>query len=316
MKLILSAVFAIVVAASAAGCGPAGDGALEQGTGNSREPAAQPSTPYAGTAPATGQAAPVAPPSGNDATPPPGVASADAKTFFVQKVYQSLENTCGACHNAPGSAGAPGYLSATSASDAYASVEARGYIVPNSMLLKKGQHEGPPLTSDQVGLVTQWLALEAQVRGNQAPVNLLSKLGKCLNKTLFDAIGIDKLQTIPRKGENPDRCTGCNNTPCMSCHESGEYAMYSNSGGLGMATFSALQSNATSPEGIYIISKYITTNGTQLVPSTAIPEKATLTAGGAPYSHPMFTISPEAAQAITDFANDAIAKYDAKQCGQ
>src|SRR5262245_13510674 len=99
-------------------------------------------------------------------------------------------STCGACHAPPGSAGAPTYLSRVSATDAYTSIEARGYIVSNSMLLRKGQHDGPPLTVDQVTIVTTWIQLEMEVRGSQAPVNLLDKLGNCLDQTLFQAINL------------------------------------------------------------------------------------------------------------------------------
>jgi hypothetical protein len=215
--------------------------------------------------------------------------------------------------------GAPGYLSSTSASDAYSTIEARGYIVPDSMLLKKGAHEGPALTSDQITIVSQWLQLETQVRGSAAPVNILAKLGSCVDATLFNAIQLQNLRTTPRttpQAENPNNCTGCNNAPCQTCHESGEYAMYSNFGKLGTDTLPALQANATSPEGIYIISKYIGTNGTTLIPGNGIQDKAKVTQAGPRYSHPMFTISTTMDTAITAFANDIITKYNAKQCGQ
>jgi hypothetical protein len=186
------------------------------------------------------------------------------------------------------------------------------------MLLKKGPHEGPALTAAQVTLLTTWLNKEVAVRGSQAPVNLFAKLGNCLDQTKFNAIGIGQLRTVPRQGENANTCTGCNNASCQKCHESGEFAMYSNNGGLNpqVATFPELQNNATSPEGIYIISKYITTSGTQLLPSTAIQDKANVVKTGTPYSHPLFTLSATSAQAITDFANDAIGKYNNKLCGQ
>jgi hypothetical protein len=258
----------------------------------------------------------VAPPLPGDNTPPPGVTDNAAKTFFVQKVYPSIETTCGSCHAPPGSAGAPVYLSATSASDAYTNIEARGYIIPSSMLLKKGAHEGPALTVDQSNLVTQWLQLEQQVRGSQAPVDLLAKLGNCLDQTKFNAIGLQNLRTIKRTNENANNCTGCNQAPCQACHQQGEYAMYSNFSQLGTDTFPALQANATSPEGVFIVSKYITTNGTQLVPSTALQDKAKATSTGVAYSHPMFQVSTTMEQAIVAFANDAITKYNAKTCGQ
>jgi hypothetical protein len=92
--------------------------------------------------------------------------------------------------------------------------------------------------------------------------------------------------------------------------------MHSNFSKLGTDTLPALQANGTSPEGIYLISKYVTTNGTQLVPSTAIADKATVTQSGPAYSHPMFTVDATMSAAITAFANDIVTKYNAKTCGQ
>jgi hypothetical protein len=121
---------------------------------------------------------------------------------------------------------------------------------------------------------------------------------------------------VPRTNENPNRCTGCDNEPCQVCHESGEYGMHSNFGNLGTPTLTALQGNGMSPQGTYLIQKYVTTNGTSLVPSTQIMDKATATQAGPNYSHPMFTITPAMQTAITAFANDIITKYNAKTCGQ
>lgn len=261
--------------------------------------------------------APAATPSPSDDTPPPGVADNQAKVYFVENVYPSLMVTCGSCHVAPGSNGAPPWLSSASASDAYTMIEARGYInLQTSLLLKKGSHEGPALTPDQTSAITQWLTLENQVRGSAAPVDLLAKLGNCLDKTKFQAITLEKLRTQPRTNENTDRCTGCNKAYCQSCHEQGEYGMYSNDGTLGMGTFDALVANTTSPDGSYLIEKYITTNGTTLVPATAIADKSKATQTGPAYSHPMFTVSADMQTAIQAFAEDAITKYNAKSCGQ
>jgi hypothetical protein len=184
------------------------------------------------------------------------------------------------------------------------------------MLLKKGQHEGPALTADQTTMVSHWLDLETQVRGTAAPINLLEKLGTCVDQTKFTAINLQNLRTVPRQGENPNNCTGCNNAPCQTCHATGEYGMHSNFGKLGTTTLQALTTNATSPEGVYLISKYISTNGTTLIPANGIQDKAKVVATGPRYSHPMFTVTPTMDAAITAFAQDIITKYNAKQCGQ
>ncbi len=297
----------IAAAASAAACGSSdsltvpddgqGSGATGGGSGNY-------SAPVASSTPA-------------DNTPPPGVASNDAKAYFVANVYPLLMGTCGSCHAAPGSDGAPPWLSSTSASDAYTMIEARGYIdLSTSLLLKKGAHEGPALTSAESTAITQWLTLEQQVRGNSAPIDLLAKLGNCLDPTLFTAIALDKLQTTPRTDENTQRCTGCNKAYCQNCHEQGEYDMVSNDGKLGLSTIAQLQANATGADGSYLIEKYITTDGTNLVPATAIADKSTATQTGPAYSHPMFIVSSDMTTAIAAFAQDAISKYNAKTCGQ
>ncbi len=247
--------------------------------------------------------------------PPPGISSNTAKDYFIKTVFPELATTCGGCHAPPGSAGAPTFWNADAAT-AYAAVEARGYIAPASMFLRKGQHTGPALTPQETSDVTQWLSLEQQTRGNVAPTNLLSKLGNCVDPAKFQAITLDKLRTIKRTNENANTCTGCNAAPCQTCHTSGEYAMHANFSQIGQPTVAALQANALSPEGIYVISKYVATNGTTLVPSTALKDKATATSTGLPYSHPMFAVTPAMDTAIAAFAQDIITKYNAKTCGQ
>ncbi len=315
---------ALVAAASLAACSSSqgslggGDGTGDPGTGDPSGTGGSGGSGGNGDTTGGGGSSAATPPAQpQDQQPPPGVTDNAAKTFFVQKVDPSLLGTCGGCHAAPGSAGAPVYLSSTSASDGYTMVEARGYISgSSSMLLKKGAHEGPALTADQVSLINQWFALELQVRGNQAPVNLLSKLGTCVDPQKFAAIQLQNLRTIKRTNENGNNCTGCNNAVCQTCHQQGEYAMHSNFSNLGQKTSDALVANGTSPEGVFLINKYVTTNGTTLVPSTALADKAKVTQTGTPYSHPMFQISPTMATAITAFANDIITKYNNKQCGQ
>jgi hypothetical protein len=322
MKRYALALFAALTAATVFACGSndpntlgGGDPGAGQGGGNNGG--------GGGTNPGgpvdPGQTNPggvVIPPGTTGAnTPPPGVTDNKAKAFFIKTVFPELSVTCASCHNSPGSGGAPGYWS-TDGSIAYTSVEARGYIAPASMLLKKGQHTGPALTGQQTTDVAQWLDLETQVRGNNIPINILSKLGTCVDATKFAAIQLDQLRTIPRKGENPNNCTGCNNAPCQTCHQQGEYAMHSNFSKLGQTTLQALQGNATSPEGLFIVSKYVGTNGTSLVPSTALKDKAAAVSTGTPYSHPMFTLNATTQTAITDFATDIVTKYTAKTCGQ
>ncbi len=324
MKPYAIALFATLVGAAALACGgndpntlgqnePGGAGGGSSGNGNGGGPATGSSGGggSSGTTPGSSSSGGVTPPD----QPPPGITSPSAKEYFIKTVFPELTTSCGGCHNPPGSAGAPTFWNAD-ASTAYTSVEARGYITTASMLLRKGQHTGPALTPQATADVSSWLAQEAQVRGNNVPVNILSKLGTCVDATKFQAITLDKLRTIKRTNENANNCTGCNQAPCESCHATGEYAMHANFGNLGTQTALALKGNTMSPEGIFIISKYISTNGTTLVASSALKDKATATSTGVPYSHPMFTVTPAMATAIDAFAQDIITKYNAKTCGQ
>jgi hypothetical protein len=232
-------------------------------------------------------------------------------------VYPSIEGTCGGCHN-NATDGAPQFLKAMDANTSYQNLDARGDIIVDpsqSLMLHQGSHDGgkaPALTSDQATTVTTWLTQEMQERaGSAAPVNVLQKIGmSCLDQTKFDAIGFQNLRTTQRQGENANNCTGCNNAPCRTCHTGGD-------GGFYMAVGSALD-NTTFQETQtpqYIV-KYIGLNGTAPVASDAIKNKAAAVATGAPYTHPMFTIPATMQTAIDDFVQDAVTKYQNKQCGQ
>src|SRR5512133_879898 len=141
-RALLAAAFAAALAAACGSNDPNtlgnGNGVPSPGGGGSGSGAGNGPGGSGTPDPNGAQPAPAAP---GDNTPPPGVTDNEAKTYFVQTVYPSLMGTCGGCHAPPGSAGAPVYLSKTSASEAYTSIEARGYIAPGSMLIKKGAHE-------------------------------------------------------------------------------------------------------------------------------------------------------------------------------
>lgn len=241
----------------------------------------------------------------------PGSASSPAHQFFVDKVFPVL-NVCVTCH-ATGNLGAPRFL-ATDANGAYQGIDAHGLIQDQSLLLTKGTHAGgsaPALDANQASVITQWLALEAKERvGQAAPVNILEKMGSCLDKTLFDAIQFQQLKTTKRDKENADNCTGCNQTPCRSCHTGGD-------GGFYMAVGSALDQNTfTETQSAKFIVKYIGLNGTTPVASNAIKLKGEATVTDRPYSHPMFTVPTDMQQRIDAFVTAAITKYQNKQCGQ
>ena len=90
-----------------------------------------------------------------------GMASG-AQNFFNQNVAPILMANCAACHLAGGSQAAPQFLGANQSS-MYATLKANRSLTgdPNhSMLLTKGAHEGPALTSTQASAVHLWLMME------------------------------------------------------------------------------------------------------------------------------------------------------------
>jgi hypothetical protein len=256
------------------------------------------------TNPATGQTQPVP-------TTGPASSTSKARQFFIDKVYPTLAN-CVACH-AIGNLGAPKFL-AQDAASSYAGLDGRGLIVTNSLFVSHGTHAGgaaPAMDQNQLTIATQWLAMEAEERvGQAAPVNILEKIGGCLDEALFNAIKFQDLRTTKRDNENADRCTGCDNAPCRTCHTAGDGSFY-------MAVGSALDQNTfTETKTSKYIVKYLGLNGTTPVASNAISLKAAATATDRAYSHPMFTIPTDMQTRLDAFVSNAITKYTAKQCGQ
>jgi hypothetical protein len=309
---------AVAAAVLVAACGSDSSGSLGNGepggygnTGNTGNPGNGGNTGNPGNGGGGG--------GGGGSTPPASGAGSTGSAghqYFVANVYPSLETTCGGCHNG-GTDGAPKFMVANDANATYSNLDARGDIIvdaASSQILKQGTHDSgkaPALTADQVTKINTWLADEAKDRvGTAAPVNVLSKIGTCLDQTKFNAIGFDKLVTTRRNNENANNCTGCNNAPCRTCHTGGDGGFYMAMGsGLDNTTFAKSQ---TTP----YIAKYLGLNGTTPVASNAIMTKSQATQTGAAYSHPMFTLSPAMQTALDAFVTDAITKYDNKQCGQ
>jgi hypothetical protein len=93
------------------------------------------------------------------ATGPTATGGADAKALFTA-LEPKLAQNCGPCH-VTGTSSAPIWLGAA---DPYASIKAyKGIVVTDpktSLLLTKGQHEGPPMPAALVPDVTAWLTAE------------------------------------------------------------------------------------------------------------------------------------------------------------
>jgi hypothetical protein len=101
-------------------------------------------------------------PGGSGGSGGSGGAPSGAQNFFNQNVAPILMANCAACHLANGSAAAPQFLGPNQSS-MYATLKANPSLTgepSHSMLLTKGTHEGPALTSTQASSVRLWLMME------------------------------------------------------------------------------------------------------------------------------------------------------------
>jgi hypothetical protein len=250
--------------------------------------------------------------------------SVTAKQYFTTKVFPALSN-CQGCHaSGPG----PSWVAAGDADKTYTLVFGRGYITRDSMLMKKGAHDGgaaPALSTDQNKAVATWIELEMKERGDKAPPSVLEKLGDCMDETEFDKIGWENLQTVTRTADNnpngetedADDCTGCKPSSCVTCHASDPAT------GFFMAMGNTvLPANETFMESKNIappfLQKYfgLDTDGNPIA-SKAIRAKSDNTVNVAKaYQHPMFTLPPDFELRLNNFVDDTISKYKAGTCGK
>lgn len=248
-----------------------------------------------------------------------------AKDYFTKNVHSALSG-CGACHNA---GPAPSWIIPADAAKSYELVFGRGYIIRESMLLKKGVHNGgagPALTADQNKTVATWIELEMKERGDKAPPSVLARLADCLDQKKFDAIGWEKIETITRtknnnpngEEENANECTGCKPTTCAVCHSADAATGFIEAVGNPIfedPTYTFKETKRTSPA---YLQKYfgLDTNGDPK-PSEAIRLKSDNTYYTAKaYQHPMFRLTQAQEDAIDDFVSDAIARFKAGECGK
>lgn len=97
------------------------------------------------------------------------VARLTAREIFDTLVIPTVTPSCAACHNRDSGVG-PGFLRSASTTkyEPYPiTVAWTGFVVDDpqlSQLLRKGQHEGPPLNLDQADIVLKWLQQEKAER--------------------------------------------------------------------------------------------------------------------------------------------------------
>jgi cytochrome c553 len=267
--------------------------------------------------------------SGSTTTPPgavatqpppdagPGSTTSQAHVYFDSTVYPELVSTCAPCH-ASGANGAPTMM-APPADTTYSELDALGLIVPSSLLLSKGSHDNgsaPALTSQEQTDITTWLGMEAQeASGTSAPPNVLAQVAACASQTEWNAIGWGKLRTTPRTDENADKCSGCNNAMCASCHDGGEQGFFMAEGSDIEPAGTTFSQTFSGPSMMTYIIQYFGLNGTTPVASNGIMLKQQAVATGPAYSHPMFTMSANMQTALNKFVNDAITSYTSGTCG-
>src|SRR5687767_11812392 len=307
----------IACAALTAACDEGDVSSLDSPPGPAGE---NPGAPPPGSPPAT------APGSNGGTTSSSGTAtnSPAGKQYYTSNVHPFLASACGGCHETgPG----PAWILKSDVDKSYALLFQVGYVTPASRIISKGTHSGgaaPALTQDQALKYRTWVEMEVKDGGAKAPPNVLAKLGDCLDETKFKEIGFENLVTTRREAgnnpndyeEDPNECTGCNATPCSNCHTSDP----------GSGFVMAL-GNAVLPEGHTFaetkkttppyLQKYLGVNPTGApVASKLIALKSQATMKDKPYTHPMYSLTPEMESALEAFVNDAIARYVGGQCGK
>ncbi|MFO0740042.1 MAG: hypothetical protein U0270_29355 [Labilithrix sp.] len=318
-SLLLITVLALVSLLAA--CTEAGRDQLDRPGGDDDDTVAQ-SGALANTSTPTSPTATVDGKDPNNVGPLP--TDTTAKAYFTANVHPALSG-CGACHSA---GPAPSWILPSDAAKSYELVFGRGYIIRDSMLLKKGAHSGgsgPALTADQNKKVATWIELEMKERGDKAPPSVLARLGDCLDKAKFDAIGWEKIQTITRNAnnnpngetENANECTGCKPTTCAVCHSADPATGFVEAVGSPIfdADYTFKETKKISPA---YLQKYfgLDTNGNPKA-SDAIRLKSDNTYYTAKaYQHPMFRLTQAQQDAIDDFVNDTITRFKAGQCGK
>lgn len=151
----------------------------------------------------------------------PPVVPNGPQDYFTQEAYPRLQTACGNCHADGAASDAPKYLG-SSAATAYTTIKGNVKLYQasvNSILVKKGEHQGPALLPDAATAVTHWLDLEippdqiAPPTGS-APSNAdqaLAEFAKCMDIGDWQESGMSEFP----------RTQTLDSGPCMGCHFGG-----------------------------------------------------------------------------------------------
>jgi hypothetical protein len=246
----------------------------------------------------------------SDAETDSAASGSEAKKFFLEKVYTSVDTSCKECHQT-GKRGAPVFLGA-SGDASYVAIEGfPGLISPPSIspIVQKGVHSGPALSATQADLVTQWLKLEITDRklGSDpgAPKNLraaFAAFGQCMDFTRWTEL---KLNTLAATATENDR------GQCMACHNQGQASMWLSADP--GETFLKLREF---PYVQRLVVGRVTAEGSfdGIEASRRMLDKGNEAQQPQSNSHPRFALPTELAGALQTFVLETISNMSANRC--
>ncbi len=314
-------------AATAAACADDTD-ALTNGGARQPTRSGTSSSGGGGDGTASSSGAPGTSSSGGTPSGPVATNSPAGKEFFKSNVFPFMSSKCGACHGAAGPG--PAWITMTDAEASYAQLFQVGYVIQQSRVTQKPAHGGVTtnvLSPTEIATYNQWVEMELKDGGQQAPPNILEKLGSCFDRTKFDAMKLGEWRTTRRTdnnntnnvtpwNENANNCTGCNNAPCTTCHSADAATNFKNAVGnpLLPADNTFEESKLTQPA--YITKYFGVSPDGKPIASDALKKKSDATKKDKAYTHPMYSLTTEQQTALDAFVADVITKYTAGTCGK
>jgi mono/diheme cytochrome c family protein len=254
--------------------------------------------------------------------------SPQGKAFYEASVHPILKSVCGACHSSAGPG--PAWFTPSDPEASYAQLFQAGYVIQNSRITTKPAHGGSTtnvLSADQIATYNKWVSMEIADGGKEAPPNILAKLGDCFDKTKFDDMKLGDWRTTQRTknnntnnvtnwNENANNCTGCNNSPCSTCHSADDATGFSNAVGNTILPEDTTFNNTKLTTPPYITKYFGVSPDGKAIASDAIKKKSDSTKLATAYSHPMFTLTDDQQTAVDAFVQDVITKFTAGTCGK
>jgi len=239
-----------------------------------------------------------------------GTSGSEAKVFFVDKVFATVDDSCKECHQT-GKSGAPVFLGAGGEAS-YTAIEGfPGLISAPSVspMVQKGVHSGPALTQTQTDLVTQWLKLELTGRklGSDpgAPKNLraaFAAFGQCMDYGRWTALKLDTIAAAPTEG---------NQGQCQACHNYGQASMWLSDNKdetfLKMREFPYVQR---------LVVGRVTAEGAfdGIEASRRMLDKGTEAQQAQSNSHPRYALTAELASALQTYVLETVSNLNANRC--